>query len=110
MEDEVAETQTSSSGLEENVAGALCYFFGWLTGLFFILTEKKSDFVKFHAWQSVITFGILTVLSFVPLLNFIIWFLSLFLWAFLMYKAYQGEKFMMPAVGEIAKKQSEKEL
>lgn len=50
----------SSTGLSANVAGLLCYVAGWITGIVFVVLEKKSIFVKFHAWQSIITFGVLT--------------------------------------------------
>ena len=42
-------TNKTSLGLEENVAGLLTYVLGWLTGLIFLLAEKKSKFVRFHA-------------------------------------------------------------
>jgi len=51
----------SSTGLSANVAGLLCYVAGWITGIVFIVLEKKSIFVKFHAWQSILTFGVLFV-------------------------------------------------
>ena len=47
----------TSSGLDENVAGALSYALGWITGLGFLLTEPANKFVRFHALQSVIVFG-----------------------------------------------------
>ena len=42
--------------MEENVAGLLCYAGGWLTGLVFLLTDKRP-FVRFHAAQSMVVFG-----------------------------------------------------
>ena len=53
----------SSTGLSANVAGLLCYVAGWITGIIFVVLEKKSTFVKFHAWQSIMTFGVLTVVQ-----------------------------------------------
>ncbi len=41
----------TSTGLEENVAGPLCYVLGWVTGLVFILLEQENKFVRFHAMQ-----------------------------------------------------------
>jgi len=41
-----------TAGLEENVAGLLCYILGWVTGLIFLLIDKRP-FVKFHAAQSI---------------------------------------------------------
>ena len=52
----------STTSLEPNVAGLLCYLVGWITGLVFILIEKENKFVRFHAMQSIVTFGALTVL------------------------------------------------
>jgi len=57
------ETGQSSTGLDENVAGLLCYFLGFITGIVFLVVEKKSRFVKFHAMQSTITFLSLFVIS-----------------------------------------------
>ena len=60
----VAKPETeSSTGLSPNVAGLLCYVLGWVTGIIFVVWEKKSTFVKFHAWQSIMTFGVLFVAS-----------------------------------------------
>ncbi len=49
----------SSTGLSANLAGLLCYALGWVTGIVFVVLEKKSTFVRFHAWQSIVTFGFL---------------------------------------------------
>lgn len=48
---------SSSTGLDENVAGLLCYALTWLTGLIFLLVEKDSKFVRYHAMQSIVAFG-----------------------------------------------------
>ena len=90
----------TSLGLDENIEGALCYLFGLLTGIVFFVLEKDSEFVKFHAMQSIIfsvaIFVITTVLAFIPiigwLLDILITFGSLALWLYLMYKAYKGLK------------------
>ena len=94
--------------LDENVAGLLCYILGWVSGLVFFLIEKKNKFVRFHALQSIIVFGILTIVSLVlgwiPVLGWIIWVLTIVLWIVLMIKAYQGEKFKLPWAGNLAEK------
>ena len=54
-------------GLDENVGGALTYAFGWITGAVFLLLEPTNKFVRFHAWQSVIVFGGLSIAWFVAL-------------------------------------------
>src|SRR6202050_3913198 len=52
---------STQSGLAENVAGLLCYVLGWITGLIFYLTDKRP-FVRFHAAQSIVVFGALTII------------------------------------------------
>jgi uncharacterized membrane protein len=100
-----------SSGMDQNLAAALTYGVGWLTGALFLVTEPTNTFVRFHAWQSVIVFGALSIAWFVSVsVPFIGWFvafviippLSLFLWLLLMYKAYQGERYKLPFAGELA--------
>ena len=102
----------TSSGMNQNVAGLLCYLAGWITGLIFFLIEKENRFVRFHAMQSIITFGSLSVLfiviGFMPFVNLvlipILALLQLVLWIILMVKAYQGELFKLPMIGDIAEK------
>jgi uncharacterized membrane protein len=101
----------SIAGLDENVAGALAYSLGWITGAAFLLLEPTNKFVRFHAWQSVIVFGGLSLAWFIFLSIYLVgWFvafvvilpLSAFLWLFLMLKAYRGERYKLPFAGEIA--------
>ena len=102
----------TSTGMTQNVAGLLCYLAGWITGLIFFLIEKENRFVRFHAMQSIITFGSLTVLfmvlGFIPLVGWmlmpILAILQLILWIVLMVKAYQGQLFKLPMIGDIAEK------
>ena len=103
----------SSTGLEENVAGFFCYLLGFITGIVFLVVEKESSFVKFHARQSTITFLSLFVISLVlglipiiGLLVYPIWILSLILWLILMVKALRGEKYMLPIVGRMAEEKT----
>ena len=113
----------TSMGLDENIAGALCYFLGFITGIIFLVMEKDSKFVKFHAVQSIVTFLPLMAIGWI-ISSFLMWSLSiwwllglissllflveLILWLVLMMKAFQGEKFKLPIVGDIAEKESEK--
>lgn len=53
----------TSTGLQENIAALLCYVLGWITGLIFFLIEPNNKFIRFHAMQSIIVFGIFTLLS-----------------------------------------------
>jgi uncharacterized membrane protein len=99
-------------GTDENVAAALSYILGWISGVAVLLLEHENRFVRFHAMQSTIVFGVLSVAWFVcvaviPILGWIISFivippLSAVLWLVLMFKAYQGERYKVPVVGDIA--------
>lgn len=97
----------------DNMLGAVAYLLGFITGIVLLLVEKKSKFVRFHAMQSTITFGGLFVinmaLGFIPLLGWLVGFLlslgAFVLWIVLMWKAFQGEMYKLPYVGELAEKQ-----
>jgi uncharacterized membrane protein len=107
-----------TEGLQENVAGLLCYALGWLTGIIFLLIDKRP-WVKFHAAQSIVVFGGLMViriaLAFMAgmvggiigygglgLIGMAIGIVGLILWIFLMIKAYQHETFRVPVAANIA--------
>jgi uncharacterized membrane protein len=104
----------TSTGLEQNVAGLLCYVLGWITGIIFLLLEKENKFVRFHAIQSILVFGAYTViaiiLGFIPvvgwILSYILGALAFILWIVLMVKAYQGQMYKLPVAGDIAAKSS----
>ncbi|OPY79618.1 MAG: Chloroplast import component protein (Tic20) [Syntrophorhabdus sp. PtaU1.Bin153] len=101
---------TSSTGINPTVAGLLCYLVGFVTGIIFLIIEKENKFVRFHATQSVLTFGFLFVLHVVlPLIPFLGWLLvwpahivTLVVWILLMVKAFKGEYYKLPIVGDIA--------
>jgi uncharacterized membrane protein len=121
----VVPTDTPSrSGLSENTAALLSYVFGWLTGLIFLLIDKRP-YVRFHAAQSLITFGGLHLVRGVVGMIFGMgwWFgrhagmrhfgiglpifslltlLTLALWILCMVKAYQGQWFKVPLSGDVA--------
>lgn len=103
----------TSTGLEENVAGLLCYIAGWISGIIFLLIETENKVVRFHAVQSIIVFGIITIIdAFIWIfphpvdrtLNWILWAVAFIFWVVLMYKAYQGEKYKVPVAGDQAEK------
>ncbi len=104
----------TSTGLEENVAGLLCYVLGWITGVIFIIIEKENKFVRFHAMQSIIVFGVLTVahiiLNLIPFIGWVIGILlsilEFILWIILMVTAFQGKKYKLPWAGNLAEKQT----
>ena len=104
-------TEKTSTGLDANLAAALSYFLGFVTGIGFLLVEKENKFVRFHAWQSTLVFiGIVAIdilLQIIPILGafvviFVVSPVSAILWLVLMYKAYQGEDFKLPLVGPMA--------
>ncbi len=104
----------TSTGLNENVEGLLTYLLGFVTGIIFLIIEKESQFVRFHAMQSTITFAGLWILSMafvyvIPFIGFMIaWLINVvtfITWIVCMYKAYQGEWFKLPVVGDIAEQQ-----
>jgi uncharacterized membrane protein len=98
----------TSTGLPKNAASALCYAAGWVSGLIFLLIEKEDKEIRFHAMQSIVVFGGLTIVAMVPLIGWIlspfVMILGFILWLVCIVKAYQGEKFELPVVGEFAKK------
>ncbi len=114
---------STQSGLAENVAGLLCYLLGWITGLIFYLTDKRP-FVRFHAAQSIVVFGALTIIRIIVGMLFVtgglagittglslgillFWLISLVglvLWVLLMVKAYQGERYRVPIAADLADK------
>ncbi len=102
----------SSTGLDETVAGLLCYLFGFVTGIIFLAIEKESRFVRFHAMQSTVTFlgvfVLLIIFGWVPLLGGVIWIGSLILWLFLMVGALRGKEYELPVVGKMAREKANK--
>ncbi len=109
-------SQSGGTGLSPNIAGALSYLFGFVTGIIFLLVEKEDQFVRFHAMQSIIVFGALfiatTVVNIIPflgqLISLLLSLLGVVLWIMLMVKAYQGEEWEVPVLGEIAREQMSK--
>jgi uncharacterized membrane protein len=115
----MSEENKSSTGLDSNIGGLLSYVLGWITGLIFFLIEEKDEFVRFHAMQSLIAFGAITVVSIVlgilfmipflgPILGAFFWIATVVLWIILMVKAYQGERYKLPIAGNLAEKYSAK--
>lgn len=108
--------------LQHNVACALCYLFGGVTGVLFLLMEpySRSREIRFHAWQSIL----LNVLYFATVVLFrITWFLPFIgrlfilglvlaqivavgLWLYLMFTAFNGQKVKLPILGDMAERQA----
>lgn len=109
-----------ADGMDEKLAGLLCYALGWITGLIFLLIDKRP-FVRFHAAQSLVVFGGLHIVYYIVasiffvgigavaggfglgvLLLDAIRLLATVLWIVLMVKAYQGERFKVPFAADVA--------
>src|SRR5216684_7195889 len=101
-----------SAGLTDNVAGALCYLFGLITGILFLVLApyNQNRNIRFHAFQSIflhiawivlwIALTIVTLpLNAIPilgamisvLLHLALWIGSVIIWLYMMYKTYNGE-------------------
>ena len=103
----------SSLGLDPNVVSLLSYLGGFISGIIFFVLEKENKFVRFHAMQSIILFGGLFVLQMALVFTIILVFLvpifsvgGFILWIILMIKAYNGEMFKLPIIGNIAEQKS----
>ena len=113
--------------MEENVAAALCYVFGLLTGVLFLVLApyNQNRLIRFHAFQSIflniawiavyIVISIVSVMLLpIPVLGFILSVLLhmaaglgiFILWLMLMYKAYNRERWVLPVIGPMAEKQA----
>lgn len=114
---------SGGTGLAPNVASLLAYLFGWVGGLVFILIEKENREVKFHAWQSIafnvavvavyiiyIVFSIILSivhLGFIAGLLYFVVILGLgIVWIMLMVRAYQGQIWKLPIIGDFAANQA----
>ena len=125
----------SSTGLEENLAALLSYVFGWVSGLIFFLIEKDSRLVRFHAMQSLllnVVAGVVAIALWIVLfvlfmiatqvsgaLTTLLGFVSILIWrvfiaaivigvVMCLIKAYQGQYFKLPIIGNFAEKFSAK--
>lgn len=106
----------TASGLQENVAGLLCYVLGWVSGLILYLIETENKFIRFHAVQSMIVFGFLNITGIIfgwmnyigVAVNSVVGTIAFILWVVLMVKAYQGIMYKLPIAGDLAEKWSVK--
>jgi uncharacterized membrane protein len=116
--------QPAAAGMTDNVAGALCYVLGLITGIVVLVLApyNQNKFVRFHAFQSILfhvafigiwiletilammmPWGLSMVMSMIGLL---ITLAALGGWILLIVKAYQGERFKLPVIGDLAEKQA----
>jgi uncharacterized membrane protein len=117
----------ASVGMTDNLAGALCYLVGFITGILFLVLApyNQNRTIRFHAFQSIflniawviiwIVVAIITaVFHYIPflgffvatVLSFVVWIGFLIIWLYMMFKTYNGEKVVLPVVGPMADKQA----
>jgi uncharacterized membrane protein len=108
--------QQRGSGMDANVASGLAYVLTIITGVIFLLIDRRPE-VRFHAVQAII-FGIAwalvgilrQVLTFFPLnvVLWVAWLAGLVLWVVLMVQGFQGNHFKLPYIGDLAEQQAGK--
>jgi uncharacterized membrane protein len=117
----VAAPMASSGGLTDNVAGALAYV-TLIPAIVFLVMEpyNKNKFIRFHSFQClflhaalIVLWIALTLVAMVPVVGlilipvwFVVWLGSIVLWVILVLKAYQGQKFKLPGIGDFAEQQA----
>ncbi|MFH1654179.1 MAG: DUF4870 domain-containing protein [Pseudomonadota bacterium] len=121
MANQGGEKKTGSSGLAPNIAGLLCYLCAPITSIIFLILEKENADVKFHAWQGTV-FGVaciaisvlLSILgailgaiasflgALIAIIYPIFWLVAIVVWIVCMVKAYQGERWRIPVLGDFA--------
>ncbi|MBO0777304.1 MAG: hypothetical protein J2P37_00620 [Ktedonobacteraceae bacterium] len=102
----------TSMGLDQNVASGLAYVFMWLSGLIIFLVEKQNRAVRFHAMQSLIFFGGLSIITYIagylPFIGGIVvglaWICIVVGWIVLMVNGFQGKYFKLPVIGDYAER------
>lgn len=115
-------TGISAAGLTENMASALCYLAGFITGIIFLVLApyNQNPRVRFHAFQSIflnlawiavyIVLGMLMVtpglIVMSAMLHGLVSLAGFVLWLFLMWKAYEGQTIVLPVIGPLAQKQA----
>lgn len=119
-----AQSQETQSGLDENVAAALAYVLGFLSGIVMLVIESENDRIRFHAAQSIVVFGgifvlslavsvIQTILAFggaigsavgsvLSLLSLLISIGAFGIWVYLLVRTYQGEDVRIPIAADVA--------
>ncbi len=120
----------STTSLKPNITGLLCYLGFWVTGIIFLFVEQRNRLIRFHAMQSLVTFGILNIIwgianivrglgwvgswrlwgfwepqyiaaTVIFAVAFVLWWV---LWAILMYKAYHGTPFRIGVFSNLSEK------
>jgi len=110
--EKLTEPAGTSTGLSPNVAALLCYVAGWITGIIFFVLEQRNRFVRFHAVQSIVAFGTITVawvlFGLIPVVggafSTVIGIIGFIIWIIMMVKAANGEWYKLPWAGDVAER------
>jgi uncharacterized membrane protein len=110
--EKLREPAGTRTGLSPSIAGALCYVGAWVSGVVFLILEPDNKFVRFHAVQSIIVFGVFTVggtvLGLIPVVggafSWIAIVLGFIVWIIMMVKASNGELYKLPWAGDVAQR------
>lgn len=115
--------QPQSSGLQQNIAGLLCYI-TFIPAIIFLVVEpyNKNRFIRFHAFQClfltaaslIINIGFSIIVNLLPgflslivsLLGLIIPLAFLAIWLLAIFKAYNNEMYKLPIIGDLAEQQA----
>src|SRR5262245_58093376 len=133
MSDRVADanrdalTGPTSTGVEPRLSALLCYSAWWISGLIFLIVEQQHRAVRFHAAQSVVLFGVLSLVigllsaasvgmlvvsaaafQAARLLVYVVWFAAVAMWLLLMVKTFHGETWRVPFASDLADRLSER--
>lgn len=112
---------TSSTGLDVRLASVLCYSVWWITGGLFLLLERQHRTVRFHAAQSLLLFGAMSVLlgglgalsavallvsgqtyQLVRVFGDVVWAGAAVVWLVLVLRAWRGDVWRVPLVAALA--------
>jgi uncharacterized membrane protein len=116
-----ASSSASSTGLDERLAGVLCYSVWWVTGALFLLLERQDRTIRFHAAQSLVLFGAVSALlvslgamsalalvlsgavyQSMRVLGDLVWVGAAAVWLVLVLRAWRGEVWRVPLVAALA--------
>jgi uncharacterized membrane protein len=111
----------TSAAMTDNVASALCYLLGIITGILFLVLPpyNRNRVIRFHAFQSIflhaacivamialnVFSGILHMVG-IFFLGTILWMACFVLWLYMLVQAFQGKMVVLPVIGPLAQQQA----
>lgn len=114
-------TGATSTGVDARLSALLCYLAWWVSGLVFLVIEQENRVVRFHAAQSMVLFGGLSIVIFLlsaasigalfispavfqaaRMVAYLVWFGAVILWLIVLMKTFRGETWRVPFAGDLA--------